>query len=104
LAGASAALVCEELFNSVRVKADQNLVADDYRRRTPAIVFPDQFENRRLVGAYVLLYKLNSSILEERLCGIAGRSAGLREEYHFFRFAHDSSIRCSIPCERSSKT
>ena len=90
--GAIAALVCEELFNPVRVKADHDLIADDERRRAPAVVLLHQFENRRLVGAYVFLRKLNSSTLEKRLNGITGRSAGLRKEYHLFRFAHDSSI------------
>ena len=87
-----AALAREELFNPVRVKADHDLIADDERRRAPAVIGSHQFKNRCLVGAYVLLCELNSSTLEERLNGITGRSAGLREEYHLFRFAHDCSF------------
>ena len=89
-----AALVWEELLNAIRVKADHDLIADDERRRAPAVIRSHQFEHRRLVGAYVFLRELNSSTLEERLNGITGRSAGLREEYHLFWFAHVYPIRC----------
>ncbi len=97
----SAALVCEEFFNPVRVKADHDLIADDERRRALALIRPHQFKNGGLVGADVFLRELNSSTLEERPNGVTGRSAGLGEEYHFFRFAHDCSIRCRIPHIRS---
>ena len=90
LEGASAALVCEEFFNPIRVKTDHDLIADDERRSAPAVVRPYQFEDRCLVGADILLRELDSSTLEERLNGITRRSAGLREEYHFSGFAHDS--------------
>ncbi len=100
---AVAALLCEELFNAVRVKADHDLIADDQRRRAPAVVCTHQFEYGRLVGAYVFFRELNSSTLEERLNGVTGRSAGLREEYHLSHFAHHSSIRCQRPTIRSQK-
>jgi hypothetical protein len=86
-----AALFGEELVDAVGVKSDQNLVTDDQCRRDFAVVCPDEFEDRSLIGADVFLGKLYSSSLEDRLNGETGCSTGLGEEYHLLGFAHYSS-------------
>lgn len=78
----------EELVDSLRIKPDQDLFSDDERRRSPAVVGANQFEDRFLVGTDVFLDVLDSSLREDDLNDLARRSAGLREEYHLFRLGH----------------
>lgn len=77
-------------FDPFRVKPYQYLARDNERRCGPAVIGSDQFKNRLLVGAYIPLFKLDSPQLEESLCDVARRSAGLGEEYHFLWFRHVS--------------
>jgi hypothetical protein len=76
----------EELVDSIRVKADQDLGADYKGRRRAAVVGTNQLEDRLLIRADILFSELNSSSLEDRLYGKARRSAGLSEEYHLLDF------------------
>ncbi len=96
----------EELVDSIRVKADQDLIADDKSRGRSAVISSHQLEHRRLVRADILFGVLNSSRLEERLDGKTGWSAGLSEDYHLLGFrhtylnwvrVHSTSLRNGLP-------
>lgn len=78
----------EELFDSLWVKADQDLCTDHKGWRYLAVIGSHQLKDGRLVRADILFGELNSSSLEDRLNGKAGRSTGLCEEYHLRGFGH----------------
>ena len=87
----------DELFDSLWVKADQDLGTDHKGWRDLAVIGSHQLEDRRLVRADILFGELNSSSLEDRLNGKAGRSTGLCEEYHLLGFGHQF-LSCRFTC------
>jgi hypothetical protein len=91
----------EELFDSLWVKADQDLCTDHKGWRYLTVIGSHQLEDRRLVRADILFGELNSSSLEDRLNGKAGRSTGLGEEYHLLGFGHEF-LSCRFTCMGST--
>ena len=79
----STASACKHLVQFGGIKTDHDLIADDNGGGGTAVIGPDQFEYRLLVGTDVFHFELDPSLREVGLGRMAGRSARLAVDHNF---------------------
>ncbi len=93
------ALFGKELVETFGVKSNHHLIPDHKSRCRTASVLVNQVLHRTLITADVAVLVNDTSLREIALEGLAGRSAGLREDDDFFIHGYKSG--CLRPVRNS---
>ena len=75
--------LCKHLFQSLGIKTDHYLIANNNGWSGTAVIFVHQFKNCLLVNCYILDFEIDASLREEGFRRITGRSARLTENDNF---------------------